>query len=375
MNGIEFDKSMLSASTFGDNEELLFWVLVALTLVFTLLVAGLIVVFSIKYRRGARVDRTRPIYADPRIEAVMILIPLVLGLAVFAWGAKLFADVRQAPANAEEIYVIGKRWMWHTQHMNGLRENNELHIPLGKPIKLTMISQDVIHDFFVPAFRIHQDVIPGHYTSTWFQPTRLGKFHLFCAQFCGTQHSQMIGAIYVMQPTDYANWLRSGGTTSVTSKEKFTPVQEGAELYERLACSSCHGSESNVHGPTLVGIYGTQRKLSDGRTATVDNQYLRTAIVKPQDQIPEGYGTLVRMPEYPVGNKAGDLSEEQVLSLISYIRSLGPGSLKEGVDLSASGAQDGGASKRAGNGTKGNAAGSPSMRGAASASPNNGSTR
>lgn len=326
---MEFDKSMLSASTFGDNEELLFWTLVTLTVIFSTLVAVLIIVFSIKYRKGNRVDRTRPLYADHRIEATMIAIPLVLGLGVFAWGAKLFADVRQAPPNAEEIYVIGKRWMWHMQHMNGLRENNTLHIPLGRPVKLTMISQDVIHDFFVPAFRIHQDVIPGHYTSTWFEPTRLGTFHLFCAQFCGTQHSQMVGAVTVMKQTDYANWLRSGGTESVTTTGQYTPVQEGAELYSQLGCVSCHGSQSTVHGPSLVGIYGTQRKMADGRTLTADNQYLRTAIEKPQDQIPEGYSTLVRMPEYPVGSKAGELNEEQVLSLIAYIKSLGPTTLND----------------------------------------------
>jgi cytochrome c oxidase subunit 2 len=303
------------ASTFAHDVDILFFVLVALTLVFTLIVAVMIFVLSIRYRRGAKVDRSRPVDHSLPLELSWSLIPLALGLAIFVWGAKLFAEVRQPPPNAMEIFVVGKRWMWHLQHANGIRENNELHVPVDEDVKLTMISQDVVHDFFVPEFRIHQDVIPGFYTTSWFHATKPGKYHIFCAQFCGTNHSQMTGYVYVLSKRDYQSWLNSGGNKVTTERQ--TMAQLGAELFDRYDCGSCHGPVNTVRGPSLFGIYNAPRRLTTGQTVKADDQYLRRALVEPDADVVEGYQKI--MPDYK------DLKEDEILQLIAYMKSLGTG--------------------------------------------------
>jgi cytochrome c oxidase subunit 2 len=196
------------ASNFAAESDALYYVLTLLTVVFTLIVFVLVAILAVRYRRGNRVDRSNPVHHSSILEMSWSILPLILGLAVFVWSAKLFAAMYgQAPANSLEVYVIGKQWMWHIQHQNGIRENNELHVPVGRPVKLTMVSQDVIHSFFIPAFRIKRDVMPGRYTSVWFTPTKAGKYHLFCAEYCGTQHSEMTGSVYAMEPKDFENWI------------------------------------------------------------------------------------------------------------------------------------------------------------------------
>jgi cytochrome c oxidase subunit 2 len=224
-----FDINLLrpeAASEFANQVDTLYAVLWLLTIFFTVLVLTLITVFAIRYRRGSLADRSRPVDHDLRIELVWSVIPLVLGLGIFAWAAKLYANVYgEAPKNSKEVYVIGKQWMWHLQHMNGIRENNELHVPIGTPIKLTMISQDVIHSFFLPSMRVKRDVLPGRYTTVWFEPNRIGKYRLECTEYCGTQHSLMGGWIYVMSKADFAKWYATGGQTGAARARATRPVR------------------------------------------------------------------------------------------------------------------------------------------------------
>lgn len=310
------------ASNFALQSDALFFTLLALTLVFTFLVGVGIAYFSIKYRRGNRVDRSRPVHHSTVLELSWSIGPLILGLAVFIWAAKLFATMMgPAPKDAMEIYVVGKQWMWHMQHPNGIRENNELHIPLGKPIKLTMISQDVIHDLYIPAFRVKRDVIPGVYTSFWFTPTQTGKYHLFCAQYCGSDHSVMTGFVHVMEPTDFQKWLASGGQrTADTQPLPKTMAAAGQAIYEQQGCGNCHDADGMSNGisrgPLLTGIYGAARKLKDGRVVPADDSYLRHSILESSEEIVESYQQI--MPAYK-----GQITEEQVMELIAYIKSLG----------------------------------------------------
>lgn len=306
------------ASKFAEDLDPLFFVLVFLTVVFTGLVLGFVLYLAIKYRRGSKADRSRPIDEHHILEAGWSLPPLFLGLAVFVWGAKLFADVfGPAPANAMEVFVIGKQWMWHLEHSNGIRENDELHIPVGRPVKLTMISQDVVHDFFCPEFRIHMDVVPGRYTTTWFTPTKVGKYHIFCAQYCGTNHSQMTGYVYVMEAQAYAQWLANGGQ-EIAAGTPPTLESMGKKLYEEKACGTCHDSDGINRGPSLVGLWGKQIKHKDGSPGIADTAYLRESIIKPSEKLNEKFQQV--MPSYE-----GEFSEEQLLQLIGYIKSLTPG--------------------------------------------------
>ncbi|MCS6778051.1 MAG: cytochrome c oxidase subunit II [Chloroherpetonaceae bacterium] len=306
------------ASEFAAEVDALYFLIWGLTIIFTLIVALLILVLAIRYRRGSRVDRSNPPTHSLPLELTWSVIPLILGIIVFAWGARLYADVYKVPDNAMEIYVIGKQWMWHMQHPNGIRENNELHVPVGRAVKLTMISQDVIHSFFVPAFRIKRDVLPGTYTTAWFRATKPGKYHLFCAEFCGTQHSAMGGYVYVMPPAEFQKWLDSGGKGGEMPKTTRQPTlaEQGAEIWEQNNCGNCHGAVSNRRGPTLVGIYNRPRALKDGMTVKADEAYLRESILEPNRRLTAGYEPL--MPSYKE-----QLKEDQVVKLIAYIRSLG----------------------------------------------------
>jgi cytochrome c oxidase subunit II len=241
------------------------------------------------------------------LEMVWTLIPLGLVVIVFLWGTSLFIRNSRPPEAATEIFVVGKQWMWKLQHPEGVEEINELHVPVNRPVKLTMTSEDVIHDFSVPAFRIKKDVVPGMYTTLWFQATKTGSFHLFCDQYCGTNHSLMRGQVIVMEPTEFEQWL-SGGIRGGTM------AQSGAKLYDQLACITCHGTGK---GPSLTGIYGKPVKLNNGSTVTADDAYLRESVLYPSAKIVEGYGPL--MPTFK-----GQVTEEQLLQLIAYIKSLTP---------------------------------------------------
>ncbi len=302
------------ASEFAKPYDDLFWATTGLTVFFTLVVVAMLTVFCIRYRHGRKADRSNQLTSHMMLEATWTVVPFVLGVFMFFWAAKLFVDQRVPPKDAMELYVIGKQWMWHIQHPNGVRENQQMHVPTGKPIKLIMISQDVIHSFFIPAFRIKQDVIPGRYTVQWFTATKPGKYAIFCAEYCGAKHSEMGGYVYVLSPAEYRAWLATGGEKVVAAKQ--TPVEIGKELWDRYRCQTCHVETDTVYGPSVHGLVGKTRKFTDGSSAVADREYIREAILDPYKRLNEGYGKT--MPEYK-----GELNEEQVLALYEYIRSLG----------------------------------------------------
>ncbi len=308
------------ASNFAYWHDLIFYTLSALTAVFTILVGVLVISFVIKYKKGSNADRSNPPHESKIMEFTWIVIPTGLGLVMFFAGAKLFLDMRTPPANAMEVYVIGKQWMWHSQHSNGVRENNTLHVPLGKPVKLTMISQDVIHAFYIPEFRTQYHVVPGRYTQQWFVPTRVGRYQLFCNVYCGTQHSEMGGYVYVMPPDDFEKWLENGGDTV----KPMSLEQSGQKVYNRLGCNNCHGAKSNMRAPSLAGIYQSKRRMTDNSVAVADEAYLRESILRPYNRV--NYGYEKQMPEY-----AGTVTEEEVLQLISYMKTLGGAGDVEGA--------------------------------------------
>ncbi len=304
-----------SASEFATSYDLLFYALTALTVIFTVIVGLMMVIFSVRYRRGSNVSRKNPIDTHMMLELTWSVIPLILGLAMFFWSAKLYVDTRIPPKNAMDIYVIGKQWMWHIQHSNGIRENNELHVPAGKPVRLTMISQDVIHSFFIPAFRAKQDVVPGRYTMMWFTPTKPGRYPIFCAEYCGSDHSEMGGYVTVLDAAAWQRWVETGGQK--VDRLATTAEARGKELFDRFRCDTCHTPKDVPEGPSLHGIVGTERIMTDGSRALADRDYIRESILDPYRRLTAGYPEKT-MPEYK-----GQLSEEQILDLYAYIRTLG----------------------------------------------------
>ena len=296
------------ASTVAPAVDHLFWFLTAVSIFFSALIFLLIFYFAVKYRRRSP-DEPPPknqVINNIPLEITWTVIPMILVAVMYFWGADIFVRNAQPPKNATEIFVIGKQWMWHIEHGNGKREINALHIPVGVPIKLTMTSQDVIHDFYVPAFRVKMDVLPNRYTSEWFEATRVGKYHLFCNQYCGMGHSLMRGWVYVMPAEDYQKWLNSG-VTGVTMAE------QGEKLYHQYGCITCHGTGK---GPAFADLFGKPVKLANGQTVVANDAYIRESILYPSAQIVNGYPAI--MPTFK-----GQVSEEQVLQLTAYIKSLG----------------------------------------------------
>lgn len=308
------------ASTIAFQVDLLYGFLIAVTAFFSLLIAGAVIGFSIKYRRRSENDRTPHIHGSNLLEVVWSVIPLAITMVMFFWGAHLFVTLKRPPDDALQVNVVGKQWMWKLQHLEGRREINELHVPVGRPVKLTLTSEDVIHSFYVPAFRIKQDAVPGRYTTTWFEATKVGEYHLFCAEYCGTVHSGMIGKVVVMDPADYQAWLAGEGTSgagvanAATGPVSITSAGEG--LFGQLGCATCHQAQGGALGPSLVGVAGKTIELEGGTSATADDDYLRESILTPQAKVVAGYKPL--MPTFK-----GQVSEEQILQLISYIKSLG----------------------------------------------------
>lgn len=296
------------ASTYAGREDALFFFLVAVSAFFVALIFLLILFFAVRYRRRSPEERARSVREPLWLELAWTLIPLGLTVIIFLWGARLFFFASRPPANAIEINVVGKQWMWKFQHPEGPREIDELHVPVGVPVKLTMTSEDVIHSFFVPAFRIKRDVVPGRYITAWFEATKPGEYRLFCAQYCGTAHAGMIGRVIVLEPVDYERWLR-GGSAAVS------PAAAGEVLFQRMGCSTCHRPDNTGLGPSLVGLFGRPVKLSTGRTVTADEGYVRESILTPHAKIVAGYQPI--MPTFK-----GQVSEEGLLQIIAYIKSL-----------------------------------------------------
>jgi cytochrome c oxidase subunit 2 len=288
--------------------DLLFAGLLATSLLVLTLLFFLLFTFAIRYRVGSTADRNHRIKKSWHWEVAWTAVTLVAFLALFAWGAHLYFDIYQAPDKALPIYVVAKQWMWKVQHPGGQREINELHVPVGQPIRLIMASQDVIHSFFMPAFRIKRDVVPGRYQYLSFEAQRSGVYHLFCAEFCGTDHSRMTGRIVVLTPADYGTWLAAQDVTG-------TLAAEGAGLFRSLGCSGCHTAGSTVRAPALEGLYGRPVPLQGGDVVIADDKYVRDSILLPRTQVVAGYEPV--MPAY-----AGKVSEDDLLRLVTYIKSL-----------------------------------------------------
>jgi len=304
----EFSLMPEQASSVAHEVDALFFALVALSVFFAGLIFILILVFAIRYHRRSEDEQPKPILGDIRLELAWSLIPAVLALGVFVWSTVLFFKIQTPPKDAMEVYVVAKQWMWKLQHPSGKREINSLHIPLNQPVRLTMTSEDVIHDFFVPAFRVKMDVLPGKYTSMWFEATKPGTYHLFCAEYCGTEHSKMIGSVIAMEPADYEAWLEGG-------QRGETMAQAGERLFQQYACHTCHKPNSEGRGPILDGLYGSRVSLLSGAKVVADESYLRESIVNPNAKMLDGYKPL--MPTF-----AGQIGEEGILQLIAYIKSL-----------------------------------------------------
>jgi len=283
--------------------------LVAVATFFTLGIFAAIFYFAIRYRRRSATELPVAQHGAMVLEIVWTVIPFALTMVMFGWGAEIFLRESHAPKDALQVFVVAKQWMWKLQHTEGKREINELHIPVGRAVRLTMTSEDVIHSFFVPAFRTKQDVVPGKYSTTWFKPTKAGKYHLFCAEYCGTRHSGMTGWIYVMEPQDYANWMRGGAPSE-------SLADDGARLFKELACANCHKADNTGRCPSLAGVYGSTVKLTTGETVTADEAYIRESILQPNAKIVAGYPPA--MPTFQ-----GLVTEEGMLQLVEYIRSLG----------------------------------------------------
>ncbi len=296
------------ASSFAGDVDALTFFLVAMSTFFTVLIAVMVLYFAIRYRRRSADEVGSNFDNSTLLEVTWTLIPLLIVLFTFVWGTKVYFRLFRPPADAVEYLVTGKQWMWKMQHPTGHREINELHLPVGQPVKLLMTSEDVIHSFFVPAFRTKMDVLPGRYTTMWFSPTKTGRYHLFCTEYCGAEHSRMIGWVTVMEPEDYQTWLAAGPAPA-------SPAAAGEQLFAQLACSTCHKSTPGGRGPVLEGLYGTEVLLATGSRVEVDDAYLRESILNPSARVVAGYEPI--MPSFQ-----GQVSEEGVHQLITYIKGL-----------------------------------------------------
>lgn len=296
------------ASNFAGNVDTLFLFILMTTLFFAVLVTLLVIFAAFKFRRKSANEVGDEIEGNNALEVGWTLIPTLIAIFIFAWGAVIYVNYRVAPKDTLDIYVIGKQWMWKLQQPNGRKEINELHIPVNRNVKLIMGSEDVIHDFYVPAFRVKMDVVPGRYNTMWFRPTKVGRYHFFCSQYCGTNHAVMGGWVTVMDPAEYAAWL-AGEAGDVN------PVSAGEKLFTQLACVTCHIANGTGRAPSLNGVYGAKVLLADGTTVTADEAYIRESILQPKAKIVAGYQPV--MPTFQ-----GLVTEEQILNLTAYIKSL-----------------------------------------------------
>ena len=296
------------ASSVAGEVDAVYMFLVLVSAVMTVLIAGAIIYFAIKFRRGSKADRSQGKSHFFVMELTWIMVPLVLTMVMFFWGARVHIHQTRPPVGAMEIDCVGRQWMWKFQHPSGAAEINDLHVPLNQPIKVNLISEDVIHSLFVPAFRIKHDVLPGRYTAVWFKPTKIGEYHLFCAEYCGAEHSRMRGRVIVMEPSQYQTWL-SGGTGGATSQVA------GRQLFEQLRCGTCHqGGGTASRGPPLENLFGSTVRLQGGDTVVADENYLRESILRPAAKVVEGFQPI--MPSYE-----GQIGEEGLLQLIAEIKS------------------------------------------------------
>jgi cytochrome c oxidase subunit 2 len=296
------------ASTMAGRVDALYFFLIGVSAFFIVLIASLVVYFTFRYRRRQRDEIGRPVTAGYTLEVVWTVIPVLLTMVMFFWAANVYFSMASPPLDTLDVYVVAKQWMFKFQQPGGQREIDELHVPVGRAVRLTMASEDVIHDLYIPAFRIKADIVPGRYTTMWFTATKPGSYHFFCAQYCGTKHSGMTGQVVVMKPADYEAWLAGGsGEGSMAS--------QGEKLFQDLGCITCHQMDGQGRGPSLQGLYGHQVQLTTGQAVTADDAYLRTCILTPGGTGVAGYQPI--MPSFQ-----GVVSEDQLLQLIEYIKSL-----------------------------------------------------
>jgi cytochrome c oxidase subunit 2 len=295
------------ASKIAPQMDALYFFITLVSLVGLTLVVLLVVGFSILYSKKRHPVAVQ-IEGSTILEATWTIIPLGLFLIMFVWGSLIYFRIYTPPVNAMNIYVVGKQWMWKAEHPGGQHEINALHVPTGQAVQLTLISQDVFHSFSIPAFRVKREAIPGRYTSVWFEPTQVGTYHLFCTQYCGTEHSHMVGEIVVLSPEDYKKWLAE-------STSGMSLAQNGERLFASLSCNACHNGRPDARGPSLANVYGSKLRLANGQEQLVDEAYLRDAILSPSEHITQGYAPI--MPTYQ-----GQISEDGVISLVEYIKTL-----------------------------------------------------
>src|SRR4051812_17526629 len=314
----------VQGSTLAPEVDNLYFFLLGVTAFFALLVVVLILYFAIKYRDDTGLKVGAPITGSIPMEIGWSIVPFLVAMAIFVWATTVFFHIVRPPDQTLEIYSTGKRWMWRFQHVDGQREINQLHVPVGRPVRVTFTSEDVLHDLYIPAFRVKADAIPGRYSSIWFTATKTGEYHLFCAEYCGTRHSGMIGTVYVMEPDAYQAWLSGGGTVGLSMSAR------GEQLFQQLACSTCHLTDGTGRGPSLAGVFGSQVKVSNGLSVVADESYVRESILNPQNKLVNGYEPI--MPTFQ-----GLVNEDQLLSLIEYVKSLS-GSQRSGQQASAAAA-------------------------------------
>lgn len=295
------------ASTIAPYTDALYFFLLGMTLLGLVLVGGLVVVFSVQYRRAKSPIATQ-VEGSTLLEATWTIIPLGIFLLTFVWGALLYFRIYNPPVNAMNVYIVGKQWMWKAEHPGGQHEINALHIPAGRPVQLTMISQDVFHSFSVPAFRVKREVIPGRYTTVWFQATEPGTYHIFCTQYCGTSHSGMIGEVTVLSPEEYQRWLQQ-------STSGMSLAQNGERLFASMGCNACHTGNASSRGPNLAGVFGSRLTLANGQQVVVNEAYLRDAILNPSQHVTAGYAPI--MPTYQ-----GQISEEGLIDLVEFLKTM-----------------------------------------------------
>ena len=359
------------ASGFSGQIDFVFWMITAVCFAFFVGVSIFLTLFIVRYRQGTKVNRVLPHHEGITLEMIWTIIPLIIAIGMFLVATVVYFQTVRAPKDATEIFVVGKQWMWKIQHPNGRWEMNEIHIPVGKPVKLTMISEDVIHDFGIPAFRLNMDVVPGKYTQMWFNPTRVGRYHIFCAQYCGTNHAIMGGYVTVMEPDQFEKWMEVGNVSSSLSAK-------GEKLFREKGCTGCHGPNANVRAPSLAGLYGSDRPVQipgdrpwnpdiPATTVRADYRYIHDAIVLPAKEVAAGYKPI--MPSYQ-----GRLTEEEIIQLVDYIKSLDTSNgtsngAATGYDPYAgtSAARNGGMTSLSGNatgaGNEGDAASGQNLRG------------
>jgi cytochrome c oxidase subunit 2 len=297
-----------SASSVAPLVDGLYLSLVAICGAVSLLIWIVIFYFAIKYRRRPDNELAQEQEPPAALEMTWIVVPTIIFMGIFVAGAYVFFRIQRTPANALEVYATGRQWMWKFQHASGQREINALHVPVGRPVKITMASEDVIHSLWFPAFRVKADVLPNRFRTMWFEATKTGRYHIFCAEYCGTMHSGMIGWVEVMEPVEYQRWLAGGSEGSLAS--------QGEKLFEKYACNTCHTNTAGARGPNLAGLFGKTRQLTNGSQVVADENYIRESILNPQAKIAAGFQPI--MPTFQ-----GQVNEDDLIRLLAYVRTMG----------------------------------------------------